>query len=146
MAEWSAAFQAPVTIHEAEREWVAYPGEYVKFWSGEAHPFLGGTTLIRGGGHFPGYQALHWPAGAGGGGALLAGDQPQVCLDKRWVTFLYSYPNMIPLGRAAVERIVASLEPFDFDRIYGAFGRNVIGDAKGAVRRSADRYLRFIAG
>jgi hypothetical protein len=52
---------------------------------------------------------------------------------------------MIPLGRKAVERIVASLEPFAFERIHGAFGRSVLYDAKGAVRRSAERYLRWIA-
>jgi hypothetical protein len=41
---------------------------------------------------------------------------------------------------------VASLKPFAFDRLYGAFPNQVVkSDAKGAVERSADRYLRRIA-
>ena len=56
---------------------------------------------------------------------------------------MYSYPNLIPLPAAAIERIVAALEPFDFDRIYGAWwGRVVASDGKGAVKRSAERYVR----
>jgi hypothetical protein len=145
MEEWSRTFDAPVWLHEDDRCWTPGLGDYIHYWSGETQPLLGGATLVRGGGHFPGYQVLHWPGGAAGGGALFAGDQPQVCMDTRWVTFLYSYPNMIPLGRKAVERIVGSLEPFAFERIHGAFGRSVLYDAKGAVRRSAERYLRWIA-
>ena len=44
----------------------------------------------------------------------------------------------------AVRRIAASLEPFEFDRLYGAFGRHILSDAKGAVRRSVERTLRFV--
>ena len=40
-----------------------------------------------------------------------------------------------------------SLEPFAFDRLYGAFPEQVVAaDAKGAVRRSANRYLKRIGG
>jgi hypothetical protein len=60
---------------------------------------------------------------------------------------MWSYPNLVPLGPAAVRRVVASLEPFAFDRLYGAFPDQVVSaDAKGAVGRSADRYLRTIGG
>jgi hypothetical protein len=60
---------------------------------------------------------------------------------------MYSYPNLIPLGEAAIRTIVASLEPFAFERIVGAWwGRVVEPDAKEIVGRSAERYLRAIAG
>jgi hypothetical protein len=56
-----------------------------------------------------------------------------------------SYP--IPLGPAAIRQVVTSLEPFAFDRLYGAFpGQVVAADAKAAVGRSADRYLKAIGG
>jgi glyoxylase-like metal-dependent hydrolase (beta-lactamase superfamily II) len=145
MIEWSRLFDAPVWLHEADREWVVRPDARVRFWSGERQSLFDGLELVRSGGHFEGFQVLHWPAGADGRGVLFAGDQPQVCMDPRWVTFLYSYPNMIPLGPAGVRRVVDSLAPLAFDRIYGAFGRNVLTDAKGVVARSAERYLRFIA-
>ena len=139
MAEWSRALGGiPVYLHEADRSWVQRPFDAAVYWGGEVREVLPGATLIRCGGHFDGYQVLHH------GGAVFAGDQPQVAMDRRWLTFLYSYPNMVPLGETSVRRIVSALEPFDFERLYGAFGRHVLTDAKGAVRRSADRYIRFL--
>ena len=146
MVEWSREFGgAPIHLHEAERRWVMRPDARVNFWSGERKPLFGGVSLVRTGGHFEGFQVLHWPDGASGRGALLAGDQPQVCMDRRWVTFLYSYPNMIPLSARAVRDIVARQEPLEFDRLYGAFpGKTIWSGAKEAVKRSAERYLRFL--
>ena len=51
------------------------------------------------------------------------------------------------VATSKVERIVKAIEPFDFDRVYGAFWDMVIERAgKAAVRRSAQRYLRAISG
>jgi hypothetical protein len=76
---------------------------------------------------------------------LFTGDQPQVCPDKRYVSFMYSYPNFVPLDAASVRRIVSALEPFSFTKLYGAWPNFVVqGDAKEAVRRSAERYLRAL--
>jgi len=58
---------------------------------------------------------------------------------------MYSYPNLIPLPASTVRRIVAAVEPFDFDRIYGAWwGKIVATDAKAAVARLAERYNKNI--
>jgi hypothetical protein len=58
---------------------------------------------------------------------------------------MYSYPNYVPLSPSAIERIVKALEPFCFDRIYGAFWDMVIdADAKAVVKESAERYLKAI--
>jgi hypothetical protein len=121
------------------------PDKCVHFWTGGRLQLMDGLTLINSGGHFDGFQVLHWTGGAEGKGVLFSADQPQVCMDRRWVTFLYSYPNMIPLGAAAVRRIVGDLRPLAFERVYGGFpGRVVARDGKGVVERSADRYLRAI--
>jgi hypothetical protein len=141
MVEWARAFDAPVNLHAADREWVMRPDERIEFWAGETLELGPGLTLVRCGGHFEGGTVLHWAAG----NALLSGDIVQVVQDRRWVSFMHSYPNLIPLPAAAIERIVAALEPFEFDRIYGAWwGRVVSSDGKGAVERSAERYLRAI--
>jgi hypothetical protein len=88
---------------------------------------------------------LHWPAGAGKQGVLLSGDIIQVVPDTRFVSFMWSYPNYIPLNAASVERITAKVEPYAFDRIYGAFPKmTVVSGAKESVRRSAERYLKAI--
>lgn len=151
MIEWSRAFGgAPISIHEAERRWVMRPDPCVRFWEGESRTLLGGLPLVRTGGHFEGYQVLLWPSGAGGRGALMAGDQPQICMDPKQVSFMWSYPNYIPLNATAIRHVMACLEPLAFDRIYGAFfvrGKGIIPKGgKDVVRRSADRYLRAIRG
>jgi hypothetical protein len=146
MIEWSHAFDAPVYLHADDCQWVVRPDRAIRFWAGETLALGDGLTLIRCGGHFPGGTVLHWAAGAEGRGAMLTGDIIDVAQDRRWVSFMYSYPNKIPLSAAAVRRIVGAVEPFQFDRIYGAWwGRVVAADAKAAVARSAERYIRFIS-
>lgn len=147
MVEWSAAFDdAPIYLHRDNESWVMRPDRRIVYWETETHTLLPDVTLIRCGGHFPGSSVLHWAAGAGGKGVLLTGDTIMVCADNRWVTFMYSYPNSIPLNRAAVERIVTAVEPFAFDRLYSAWWDKVVAsDAKNAVQRSVERYIRAIS-
>ncbi len=145
MVEWSRALDAPVLLHAADRRWVMRNDPCIDFWTGDTKSLWDGLTLIRAGGHFEGGTVLHWPAAADGRGAILSGDILQVAQDRRWVSFMYSYPNYIPLPPAAIDRILASVEPFEYERIYGAWwDRNVASDAKNAVRRSAERYKRAI--
>jgi hypothetical protein len=151
MIEWSRAFgDAPIHIHEAERRWVMRPSPCVRFWTGESKTLVGGLPLVKTGGHFEGYQVLLWPAGAGGRGALMAGDQPQICMDPKQVSFMWSYPNFIPLNATAIRNVMACLEPLQFDRIYGAFvvrGKGIVpAGGKAVVRRSVERYLKAIQG
>lgn len=146
MVEWSRAFGGiPIYIHERDRPWVMRSDPNVVFWQGQTLGIGDGLTLIRLGGHFPGAQVLHWAGAGEGRGALLSGDILQVVADRRFVSFMYSYPNYIPLSAASVERMVAALEPYRFQRIYGAFMDAVVErDGKGALRRSAERYLRAL--
>ena len=145
MTTWSAAFgDCPVYIHAADGEWVQYPGPGLRLWEGESFEVLPGATLINTGGHFEGSTVLHWADGADGAGALLTGDSITVVSDRRWVSFMYSYPNLIPLPDAGVRRIVDVLQPYAYDRIYSLFdGRVTATDGHRAVERSAERYLRF---
>ena len=148
MVEWSLAFgNAPIYVHEADRQWVMRAHENIQFWSGDSKTVLGKTMLVHIPGHFDGSQVLHWPAGAKGKGVLLSGDLPQVCMDRRWLSFMYSYVNYIPLGPRAVRDIVRRLDAYTFDRIYGAFPkRTVQADAKNVLKRSVERYLKAIEG
>jgi glyoxylase-like metal-dependent hydrolase (beta-lactamase superfamily II) len=117
------------------------PDPAVRFWEGETNTLGGGVTLIRCGGHFEGGQVLYW----GERRALLSGDIVQVIPDRRFVSFMYSYPNLIPLSPSQVRGIAAALEPFEFDTIHGAWWDRVIDrDGSAVVRRSADRYVRAL--
>jgi hypothetical protein len=146
MVEWSRAFDgAPIYLHADDGCWVMRPDPAVVFWEGDALEIGDGLTLLRLGGHFAGGQVLHWAGGAAGQGVLLAGDILQVVQDRRFVSFMYSYPNYIPLPAATVRGMVRMLEPYAFERVYGAwFGAVVRADAKRAVQRSAQRYLRAL--
>jgi glyoxylase-like metal-dependent hydrolase (beta-lactamase superfamily II) len=146
MVEWSRAFgDVPIYLHAADRQWVMRPDKTIIFWEGETTTLAEGLTLIRCGGHFDGGTVLHWANGAGRKGALLTGDIIQVVADRKHVSFMYSYPNYIPLSASAIERIIKAVEPFEYDRVYGAFWDMVIEkDGKAVVKRSAERYLRAI--
>ena len=147
LVEWSHTFgNAPIYWHADNREWVMRPDSAFVFWEGETHSLFDGLTLIRCGGHFPGSDVLNWSQGADGHGALLTGDTMQVAQDRRHVSFMYSYPNMIPLNKRAVERIVQAVESVEFDRLYGGWWDLIIpNDAKSVVKRSAKRYIQAIS-
>jgi hypothetical protein len=146
MVAWSRAFgNIPIYVHEATQKWVMYPDENIQFWSGKCKELFAGMKLILTPGHFKGFQVLHSPNHGEGRGALFTGDQPRVCMDRRWVTFMFSYPNYIPLSGAAVRGILERLEGSRYERLYGAVpGWTVATGAEEAVKRSADRYLKAV--
>ncbi len=132
MVEWAERFDAQIFLHAKDR------GTMLPLWDA--------LMLINCGGHFEGGTVLHWPTGANGKGALLTSDIITVVQDRRYVSFMRSYPNIIPLGVSAVRRILERIEPFAFDQIYGAWWKaNVLWDARAAVTRSVQRYLCAIA-
>jgi hypothetical protein len=141
MVEWAHTFGCPIYLHEAERKWVMRPDPAIRFWDGETNDLGGGLTLVRCGGHYDGGQVLHWAQRQ----ALLSGDIVHVIPDRRYVSFMYSYPNLIPLPPSKVQHIADSLAPFPFDTIYGAwFDRVIERDGSAVVRRSVDRYIRAV--
>ena len=146
MIEWSRAFGgAPVYLHAADRQWVMRPDPAIVFWDGATHALSDEITLIRCGGHFPGSSVLHWSVGAEGRGVLLTADTIMVVADTRYVTFMHSFPNQVPLNAAAVQGIVDAIAPFNFDRIYSGWWEKVTAaDGKRTVIRSAERYIRAI--
>jgi len=148
MVDWAERFDTEIFLHAADREWVLRESPRIQFWEGTRLSLWAGMTLINCGGHFEGGTVLHWPAASRDGGsigALLTGDIITVVQDRRYVSFMRSYPNLIPLGAIAIRRIVERIEPFSFDQIYGGWWQaNVLSNAKAAVTRSAERYLRAI--
>ena len=145
MSSWAEALDIPVYIHAADRDWVMDPSDHLVYWQGETLDLTPGVTLIQLGGHFTGSTALHWANTEDGLGVLLAGDTIKTVMDRRYVGFMYSVVNFIPMGPTAVKEIVRRIEPFDFDRIYSLWsGHMVRSDGKAAIIRSAARHLEFI--
>ena len=147
MVEWSRAFGAvPVYLHAADRQWIMRPDAAVRVWEGETLPLLRGVTLIRCGGHFPGGSVLHWADGAEGRGVLCASDIAMVAMDRASVSFMHSYPNLVPLSVQQVTALAIALEPFEFDRIYGIFfDLTIAAAAKQRLKASVERYVAAIS-
>ena len=146
MVDWAHVFDCPVWLHEADRAHVMRPDPALRFWDGATRELADGITLINAPGHYDGGTMLHWRDGAEGRGALLTGDIIQLLPDRTRVSFMRSYPNLIPLPARMVRAIEAAVAPFDFDRLYGAWwDREMPGGAKAAVAASIARYIEWIS-
>ena len=147
MGEWARAFDCPIHLNAADKDWIMNPNPAVKLWQGDTFKLWDGVTLVRCGGHFPGGTVMHWAAGAGGRGVVCAGDILTVTTDRKWFSFMRSYPNFIPLSEREVEHIRAALKPFSFDVVYGHyFDRIITKDAKQVLEKSVARYVAAING
>lgn len=145
MAEWARIFDCPIYIHQHDAEWVQNPTAYIQFWSGNQKVLWDGMTIINTGGHFPGSCVLHLPDQSGPT-SLLTGDSIYVGRDRRAVTFMYSYPNHIPLPKKEIEQIRDRMANVQFDRIYGAFDGMIIAENGRAVfDASIQRYLKIVS-
>lgn len=135
--------EPPVYVNGHDRRWITRPDPVITFWNEtlEAAP---GVRLQRCGGHFPGSCVLHVAHGADGRGLLLTGDTMMVGADRTSVSFMRSYPNLIPLSPRLVREIVGAVDTLTFDRIYGAFGDVIDSGARAAVRASAERYIGWL--
>jgi len=145
MVEWSTACgNVPIYLHADDHEWVQRSAPALHSWTGETIE-LGPATMIRCGGHFAGSSVLHCPWLEDGQGALFLGDTMQVALDRKYVSFMRSFPNLIPLDARAVRAIVAAVQPYRFEALYGAFsGRTIKSNGQHIVQQSVDRYIRAI--
>jgi hypothetical protein len=148
MVEWSRAFgDVPIRLHAADQRWIMRPDPSIELWDGETLRLLPEVTLIRCGGHFAGGTVLHWSKGAGGRGVLCSSDIATVATDRKFLSFMRSYPNLIPLSEGQVAGIATALEPFQFDTIYGHFFDRVIPTgAKQVLETSVKRYIAAING
>lgn len=139
MQTWAEAFDARIYLHASDREWIMRDSPAITLWEGDALEILPAVRLLRLGGHFAGGTVLHW---AKDDGIMLAGDIIQVTPGAHAVSFMWSYPNLLPLAAASVEKIVERLGDTPFEALYGAFeGQNVTKNARQIVLDSAQKYL-----
>jgi len=141
MVEWAHRFDCPIHLPRVDERWIMRPDPAIDLWDGDVLDLGHGLSVHRLGGHFPGASVLHVPATDGRRAALLTGDLPLAAADRRWVSFMWSYPNMVPLPAVEVRRIADELAALDFDVLHSAFWDQQVEDAWDVVQRSADRYI-----
>jgi hypothetical protein len=142
MVEWSHAFDdAPLLLPSADRAWVLRDDAPITWWEDEIEP-VPGVHVVQCGGHFDGSAVLTADGAADGRGAVLVGDTATVVQDRH-VSFMRSYPNLIPLPAATVHDVAARVTRHPFARIYGGWWHTAIDGDAALVRRSAERYARW---
>ena len=144
--EWSRRLGGvPVYVNAADAGWVMRPDPVIQHWS-DTLALTESLRLVRIGGHFPGSAVACWADGADGRGVLLTGDTVFPNPDRATVSFMRSYPNLIPLSGAVVGRMADTLAALTFDRVYGLFTNAIDADAHQSVQRSAQRYIGWVTG
>lgn len=148
MLEWSEALGGvPIYLHEADDDWVRFDSPFLRFWGGDRFQLTDAVDLVHLPGHFEGSTGLLWKNGPRPGGSLFPGDAIQIGMDRRIASFMYSYPNAIPLGRKSLAQLKAKVDPLEFKDLYGSFeGKEMIGDAKERVEASFVRYKAALEG
>jgi hypothetical protein len=141
IVEWSERFgNVPVYVHANDAQWLGRKNENIKLWEEQELELWDGLKLIRCGGHFDGACVLYDPFEKG---SLFVGDTIQVAPDLKTVSFMYSYPNLIPLPKKAILKIDDAVKPYNYDAMYGAFGKYIRTNAKMAMHYSVNRYLKI---
>ena len=107
MVEWAHAFDCPILVPRGRPRVGDASRRRGRALVGRHPRALGRPDAAAARRALRGGQVLHWPEGD----ALLSGDIVQVLPGGRWVSFMYSYPMLIPLPAREVERIAAALEP-----------------------------------
>ena len=138
MQEWAAAFDAPVYLHASDREWVMRNSPAIHFWEGRRWRFgrpsrcYVSAAILRAERCCTGRRAraFCWRG-------YFAGHP-----GKDAVSFMWSYPNMLPLPARTVEVVTRRLAGKSFARLYGAFeGQNIPANADDIVQRSGQKYI-----
>lgn len=139
MQDWAAAFDAPIYLHANDSEWIVRESPHIRLWQHDELEIVPNVKLIRLGGHFAGGCVLYW---AQEGGVLLSGDIVQVTPGANAVSFMWSYPNMLPLSVTSVRDITRRLAALKFARLYGALEqREILADAQKIVMQSGEKYV-----
>ncbi|PWY95216.1 hypothetical protein BO94DRAFT_606433 [Aspergillus sclerotioniger CBS 115572] len=161
---WAEAFNCPVYLSAEDREWVMRSDDSGRqvFWAEKEMEVVRGSGVrgIKTGGHFPGSSVLWWAGemmgegkGKGKGVLLLADTIGTGWSEERGdgimgqgritYTFMWSFPNMIPLPPDDVHNIWKALKHIEFGQAYGAFvGMDTAGNCKQRLLDSAKIFVK----
>jgi len=158
---WARALGCSIYVHERDRDWWLREDNHeegrVVWWKGGKLDIMEGLSVIRCGGHFDGSCVMHFDRSSRKsdatddasksrrtGGVVLCSDTFGIAPDRRTITFLWSYPNMLPLPPQEVTNIWNALRPFQFEDAYSAWpGTQTIGEARKKVLAGARRFVKM---
>ncbi|UPX11758.1 uncharacterized protein EKO05_0002348 [Ascochyta rabiei] len=151
--EWATQFSCPVYIASDDAEWLNRADKNgVRKWIKKTEEVVPGVTAVQCGGHFDGSCVLHWERKLFIADTMMSvpsgfynAAQPNQDPRTTAFSFMWSYPNMIPLPPSQIHGIWKALKPYEFDSTYGGFpGQNVTrGDLKRQVLESMKTFLKI---
>ncbi|PGH04523.1 hypothetical protein AJ79_07049 [Helicocarpus griseus UAMH5409] len=165
---WAEAFDCPVYVSAEDEEWLMRQAPETRrfpageiwlnyrrtvghvLWEGKELNLLDQFKAVKVGGHFPGSSVLLWEEPK----KLLVADSIMVVPSGVYHTdrlpgttsfsFMWSYPNFIPLPPDDVHNIWKALADLEFEDTHGAFwGRDTIGQSKKRLLESAQIYIKY---
>jgi len=154
--DWAAAFKCPIYLASDEQEWLCRTDtsnvrKFIDGPVGTAQEIIPGVTAIKCGGHFPGSLVLHWASAkilcladtimtVPSGLSFHKSRQP----GTNTYSFMWSYPNMIPLDPEALMGIWEAVKGFEFETTFGGFpGQDVRRkDARKLMLESAQNWVK----
>ena len=117
---WSHTFgRVPAMVNIRGQQWVPRPDEVIEFWDDELRAVARCATVPVGRAYDVYAVALTRD------GSLLPGDTIAGGLDPAWVSFQRDFTRNVPMSAAVVQRLIASLEPVEFDRLYTLGGDTI---------------------
>ncbi|KIW07832.1 uncharacterized protein PV09_01750 [Verruconis gallopava] len=129
--DWAAAFDCPVYLAFEDKEWLCRLDDDEKkprrrFITTPTLEIVPGVTAIKAGGHFPGSLLLHWDKKLFIADTIMTVPSGLYFQETRQpktnvYSFMWSYPNMIPLRPSDVTRIWKAVAPFQFETTHGGF-------------------------
>ncbi|KAF2750631.1 hypothetical protein M011DRAFT_395519 [Sporormia fimetaria CBS 119925] len=121
--EWAKAFECPVYLAGWDEEWSCRADNEARrvLVRDEVTEIVPGVKVVRVGGHFEGSMCLWWDGRGKDGESGLAPPESNQQPGTSRYTFMWSYPNMIPLAPAAIHKIWNALKPLEFTATYGGF-------------------------
>ncbi|KAI1120616.1 beta-lactamase-like protein [Nemania abortiva] len=159
--EWARAFDCPVYLAAEDREWLTQQDVGHQVFITETETDVLATKVLKLGGHFPGSLVMLFedrlliadtffatPSGLGNWDKDSLGTVRGRPRGVSSFSFMWSYPNMIPLAPNALQQMWAVLKKHEFSSTHGAFpGLDIVvktpAEMKQRVLESMQIQIRF---
>lgn len=140
MNEWAKTFDCPIYIHKNDKEWAMDDKQQIVFWEGDKKELNQDVTIFHIGGHFPGSAVLQCKLPKYKE-TLFVGDTLYLSPDKKHLSAMFSYPNIIPLTQHGTLNVFNRASKISFNTLFGAFAnQNLEKNAKEVFENAYKTY------
>lgn len=140
MNEWAKVFECPIYLHQKDEEWIMDNKTSVTFWNGDKKKLNDDFTIHKIGGHFAGSSVLETKLSSFKK-SLFVGDTLYLSRDKKHLSVMFSYPNVIPLSNQENLKVFKKIDEIEFDSLFGAFSFQTLkSDAQKVFNKSFNLY------